>query len=384
MTYSSSSRRMVVGGIVGCLLLAACGGSPTAAPAGSETAGSDSGAAGASALEEVYAAVEGLTGQERFDKLMEIAATEAGDLSLYTSTNLDESGPITDAFTDLTEFDVDLYRASSTSVLQRILQENDANFAGADVVSTNGPEMTILDSEGLLLPLESPLTEDIVEFGVFDTWAAVYLNVFVSAWNTNAITGDDVPTSWEEVLTGYDNRLAMELGDWDWFATLVGHLMEQEGMSEEEAVELFREAAREGVVVDGHTVMAELLAAGEFDITASSYQHRIPQLAKDGAPVAWEPPVEPAIIRPNGIGIHADTDVPAKALLLVEYELSPEAQSQLVEFDRSPANDTVEGGFPDDVEVLLVDVEALLDEREKWETLYEEVIQESGSGVIEG
>lgn len=376
---------MVGSGIAGCLLVAACGSPPTAAPAGSKAAGSEGdSAAGASALEEVYAAVEGLTGQERFDTLIELAAEEEGDLSLYTSTNLDESGPITDAFTDLTEFDVDLYRASSSSVLQRILQENDADFAGADVVATNGPEMTILDTEGLLLPLESPVTEDIVEFGVFDNWAAVYLNVFVSAWNTDAISGDEVPTSWEEVLTGYDNRLAMELGDWDWFATLVGHMIEEEGMSEEEAVELFREAAREGVVVDGHTVMAELLAAGEFDITSSSYQHRIPQLAKDGAPVAWEPPVEPAIVRPNGIGIHADTDVPAKALLLVEYELGPEAQSQLVEFDRSPSNDTVEGGFPDDVEVLLVDVEALLDEREKWETLYEEVIRESGSGVIEG
>ncbi len=153
-------------------------------------------------------------------------------------------------------------------------------------------------------------------------------------------------------------------------------------MSEDEAVNLFREAAKNSTVVDGHTLMAELLAAGEYDMTTSSYQHRIPQLAGEGAPVEWQPAVEPAIVRPNGIGIHRDVDCPASSLLFVEYSLT-KGQELLIEFDRSPASTVVKGGFPEDVETILVDVEALLEESDKWEGLYEEIIQESGGEILE-
>ncbi len=365
------------------VVVAACGSPPTAneqAQGGSEGAGGDTGK-GAEALQAVYDQLEGLEGDERTEKLVSLAEEEACEIGFYTSTNVDESGPVTEAFSDEYDIDVSLYRAGSETVVQRVIQEAEANFAGADVVANNGPEMTIIDSEKLLLPLETPVKEDIVEFGVFDNWAAQYLNVFVAAWNTDRIKPGEEPTSWEEVL-GYGEGLAMEAGDYDWFATLVKWFQEEKGMSEEEAVNLFREAATNSTVVDGHTLMAELLAAGEYDLTASSYQHRIPQLAKDGAPVEWQPAVEPAVVRPNGIGIHRDTDCPASALLFVEFSLT-KGQELLIEFDRSPASTAVEGGFPEDVETILVDVEALLEEADKWEGLYEEVIQGSGGEVIE-
>lgn len=378
--------KWLVAGMVATLLLAACG-SPSApgenqAQGGSEdaAAGGDTGA-GAEALQAVYDEVEGLEGDERREKLVSLAQEEDCEVSFYTSTNVDESGPVTDEFEDATDIEVSLYRAGSETIVQRTLQEAQAGFAGADVIGNNGPEMTILDKEGLLLPLETPYREEIVEFAQFDNWLGFYLNVFVAAWNTDRVKGDQIPESWEEVL-GYGKGLAMEAGDVDWFATLVKWFVEEKGMTEEEAVELFREAARSSTVVDGHTLMAELLAAGEYDLTTSSYQHRIPQLAKEGAPIEWQPAVEPAIVRPNGMGIHRDTDCPAGALLFIEFSLD-EAQELLIDFDRSPASTEVQGAFPEDVETILVDVEALLEESDKWEGLYEEVIAESGGEVIE-
>jgi iron(III) transport system substrate-binding protein len=370
--------------LVATLLVSACGSSPTAEDdqgAASEGASAAGSGEGAKKLDEVYAALEGLEGQERTDKLAELAAAEECEVSFYTSTNVDESGPVTEAFTDEYDIDVSLYRAGSETIVQRVIQEADAGFAGVDVIGNNGPEMTIIDSEKLLLPLKTPVTEDIVDFGVFDNWAAQYLNVFVPAWNTDRIRPGEEPTSWEEVLS-YGPGLAMEAGDYDWFATLTKWFMEEQGMSEEEAVNLFREAAKNSTVVDGHTLMAELLAAGEYDLTASSYQHRIPQLAKDGAPVEWQPAVAPAIVRPNGIGIHRDVKCPASALLFVEFTLTT-GQETLLEYDRSPASTAVQGGFPEDVETILVDVEALVEELDKWEGLYEEIIQGSGAEIIE-
>ena len=332
-------------------------------------------------LEEIYAELEGLDGDARRERLIELADEEGGSFNAYGSTNLDDIFPMLDEFTDATGIDVNYYRASSSDILQRVLQEADANFPGADLVFTNGPELSVIDREGLLAPLNSPVTEDVDDEGVFDTWVWLYLNTFVGSWNTDRVSSG--PATWEDLLA-YGEGLALEVGDFDWFATLVKtYFMEEQGMSEEEAVDLFRQAANGAALVDGHTLMAELLAAGEYDVSASTYLHRILQLKGDEAPVEWEGGPEPIIIRPNGIGIHRYAVRPASALLFLEFMLT-DAQQLLLDIDRQPASAGIEGGgIPEGVETLVVDLAALLDEREKWEGLWEEIIEGSGGEVIE-
>jgi iron(III) transport system substrate-binding protein len=326
--------------IVAVIVAAGCGGSPTEQEGRDK---SDKGA-GASKLQKVYAQVEGLDADARRKKLLELAEKEGGELNVYGSANLDEAEPIMSAFEDLSDIDPSLYRASSSDLLQRILQEANANFKnGADVVYTNGPELQVLDDENLLLPLKSPFAKDVVqETVVSKNWLPIYLNAFVATWNTKKVS--QPPKEWEDVLGDYKGKLAMEVGDWDWFATLVTQYFEKEkGMSEKEAVDLFRNAAGGARMVDGHTLMTELLAAGEFSAASSVYKHRAEQLKKDGAPVQWEPPVEPIVIRPNGVGIFADTDSPATALLFADFMLT-DVQDMLLEFDRTPASSKAPGG----------------------------------------
>jgi iron(III) transport system substrate-binding protein len=372
------ARGIVIG--TALVVVAGCGGSPTESE---ERSTSERGTA-ASKLEKVYAQVEGLDPDARRKKLLALAEKEGSELSVYGSANLDEAEPIMAAFEDLSGIDPNLYRASSSDLLQRILQEADANFEdGVDVVYTNGPELQVLDDEKLLLPLESPFAEDLVpEAVVSKNWAPVYLNAFVAAWNSKRVS--QPPKAWEDVLADFRGKLAMEVGDWDWFATLVTqYFQEQKGMSEKEAVDLFRRAAGGARMVDGHTLMTELLAAGEFTAASSVYKHRAEQLRKDGAPVDWEPPVEPIVIRPNGVGIYADTDVPATALLFADFMLT-DVQDMLIEFDRTPASDKAPGGgIPSEYEVLVADLRTLNDQREKWEGLYEDIARSSGD-VIEG
>ncbi len=345
----------------------------TAAPATTEAPPPES--PGGARLQEIYTGLDGLDADARRTRLIELAQEEDEGILFYTSLNLDDSLPVIEAFEDLTDLDVDLYRASSSTVLQRTLQEADANFAGADVVLINGPEMAVLDDQGLLLPLVSPITDDIVPAAVFPTWAGVYMNVFTAAWNTDLLGADEIPTTWEEVFTNYSGRLAMELGDFDWFATLVkDYFVAQQGLTEDEAVDLFRQAAASSSkVIDGHTLMAQLLIAGEFDIVTSAYHHRVVRESGKGAPIAWDPPVQPLVIRPNGIGVHADTGAPATALLFAEFMLT-DAQPLLVEGGRTPANQTVEGGISSEFTILGVDVVTLNEERDKWETLYEQIV----------
>jgi iron(III) transport system substrate-binding protein len=352
--------------------------SPAATGAGAEPA---AGLDNSAALEEVYAAVEGLTGEERASALVELAAEEEG-INVYSSTNLDDAAPLLEAFTDAYDIEPNYYRASSSDVLRRILQETDANFAGNDVVLANGPEMAVLEGEGLLLPLNSPATEDIIEAGVFDTWASVYMNTFTAAWNTNNVT--DPPPTWEDLLTNFDGNLVMELGDWDWFATLTNrYFIEEKGMTEEEVVDMLKQAAAGARVVDGHTLMAELLVAGEFDAGTSFYHHRIAEFVAEGAPVQWEEPqpILPVIVRPNGAGIMRGVQNPATALLWTEFLLT-DAQEILAADYRGPASTAVEGGVPPQYEPILVDLNAITAERDKWEGLWNEIIEQSGSEII--
>jgi iron(III) transport system substrate-binding protein len=375
-----------IGGPLAALLLiaAACGGSPTA-----EREGGGGGFGGirdetADKIADINSELEGLSDEERREELIAMAAEEGGIVSVYGSTNLDEMGPIIDEFEDATDVTVNYYRANSEDVLQRLVEEARAEFRGVDVVNTNGPEMTIIDREGLFAPIETPVSEDITPEGVSETWIWMYINTFTPAWNTDAISPSEAPKSWEDVLTKYQGGLAMEAADIDWFATLVkDYFVAEKGMTEDEAVDLFKQAASGGVVVDGHTLMTELLAAGEFDVTASPYLHRVLQLKGDGAKIEWEPAIEPLVARPNGIGIHSAAKSVAAALLFTEFVLT-DAQALLPELDRQPASTAVEGGgLPTEYENIVVDAEAVVDELDKWSGLYDEVVRSSGEEVIE-
>jgi iron(III) transport system substrate-binding protein len=214
------------------------------------------------------------------------------------------------------------------------------------------------------------------------------LNIFATAWNTEGLSKSEYPKTWEDVLTKYSGRIGMEAGDWDWMATLVEeYFVKEEGMSEDEAVDLFRKGIGGAQLVDGHTTMAQLLASGEYDITSSAYQHEIEQLADKGAPVEWQPPVFPIVERPNGIGIYRDTDCPATALLFVEYGIT-DAQQIIHDIHRTPANvtyqdsSTVTKKYADDV--IPADLDHLSATRDKWEGLYEGIVEKSGGHVIEG
>lgn len=355
-------------------LLAACTGSPATAPEADTQA---EGPVEDRGLEAVYAEVEGLTGTDRREALISLAQAEDGEFVLYNSQNLDDFGPISDAFEEAVGIEPSLYRASAATMRQRILQEARAGQSSADVIQMSSQEMMILHREGLLSPLHSPATDDILSSAVFDTWAGTWLNVFIAAWNTDAVPPNEAPQDWEDVLTDYDGRIALESTDWDWFATLVNdYFVEERGMAEEEAIDLFKGAAAGGAAFEGHTAMAELLVTGEFDVAPSLYLDRVTQMKAAGAPIEWQEPVEPLVILPDAIAISAETDNPAKALLYVEYMLT-DGQQMLVDAGLTPASTAVGAGL-ESYETLLVDLDALIDEQDRWQTLYEEIIGGAG------
>src|SRR5215217_3341560 len=307
------------------LLIAGCGGGPP-----TDQSAKDSGQK-AGGYDKVFAAVEGLDSQQRLDKLAQMAEKEGGQFSLYTSLTSDVEDAVIGAFEDAYDLDVSVYRADSETVLKRLSEEHRANFRGADAVETNGPELFNLNNEKVLVDYQPSSLGDLVEGSDFDGWTATRFNKFVVSWNTKLVPDGQQPKSWEELADPkWDGKLTLELGDVEWYKTLFEYFRKQ-GKSEAETQKLFEDMARGGTITKGHTVMGELMAAGEIDVAASNYSYLVQQLADKHAPVAWKPPVEPIISRPNGVGLVTSPRHPATAVLFEEWLLSKEGQKVLAD-----------------------------------------------------
>ncbi|MDT5066792.1 MAG: iron(III) transport system substrate-binding protein [Mycobacterium sp.] len=348
------------------LALAACGGSPTAS----------NGSSGPGADASKYEQYEALKGQDRRDKLLADAKAE-GEVSVYTSMTSDVAEAVTKAFTDQTGVKVSLYRAASETVLQRILQESSARHAGADVVETDALEMAALGKEKLIAPYTGERRDLVGPEGQFENWTASRYNLFSPSWNTTKVPSGTQPTSWEALADPkFNGQLAMELSDYDWYLTLYGY-WQQHGKSTAEIDQLFSDMANGAKVVKGHTVMGELLSAGQYSVAASNYTYLVQRAQDKGAPVAYQPLVQPVIARPQGAALMNSAAHPAAALLFEDWLLT-EGQKVFVDLGLTPSiepaglKDPLEG-----LEVISVDVNKLLNEQKKWSDQYNALLEKS-------
>lgn len=357
--------------------VAACGASPTAPGATAPQATTDASAA----LAELSTTLEGLGPAERRQELIRLAKEEGSTVSLYASTNPEDMDPVIAKFEEDTGITVSNYRASTTDVMRRIQEEAAAGRVGADVTIGGKAEYTQLLKSGLLASFSTPIAAQIHEGGVSDTGIDVYRVHRIPLWNTNRIPADKAPTTWEDVLENYPGQVILDPSDWDWFATFTQkYLMGEKGMTEEQAIDYWMRVAKNAVTISGHTLGAQLVASGEYAISAVAYQHRLPP---EGAPVEWRP-LWPVIESGTLVSILKNTQRPASALLLTEYILT-DAQVQLYQNSGySPANTTVPSGWPKEYDKFVIGVDDGLftneGEANRWMDIYEKVLMSSTQG----
>lgn len=204
---------------------------------------------------------------------------------------------------------------------------------------------------------------------------------FIPAWNTKLVPDAEAPKDYKDLFSDFrDGQLAFEVTDADWLFGIV-QVLKKQGMTEDEAVKLLQDAARGGRPVDGHTLMAELLAAGEYKAVADSYHYRVAGLMEDKAPLTWKP-LGPVVADFGGSGISATAANPAGALLFLEYQLT-DVQDFWIEEGRTPSDPSKRGGILAEpgVEIHYVYYDALMRDLDKWQSLYEEMMRSSGREV---
>jgi len=304
-------------------------------------------------------------GADRQQKLVEGARRE-GSVSIYTSLNPKDAGPIVVAFENKYTVKVALWRARGEKMVQRALTEARAGRFTPDVFESDGVEMEILAREKLLAEFSSPSFAALpaAAFPAHRQYVADRFNFFTIAYNTRLVKPDEVPATYQDLLQPrWAGRIGIEASDSDWFAGLVKEMGEKEGMA------YFRKlAAARPMVRTGHTLIAELVAAGEIPLAAAVYNHAVERLAASGAPIKWKA-LAPTMGRPGGIGLARNATHPHAALLFADFMLSAEGQELIRQRNRVPASRAVNSSL-NQFQFKMIDPAIMLDEADKWEQLW--------------
>jgi len=321
------------------------------------------------AQQKSVAEVAGLQGTDRQQRLIEGAKKE-GTLNLYGSAPPDDLAALTAAFEKKYGIKVRVWRASSENIVQRSVTEMRANRNEMDVVETNGPDMEAMYREKLLQEVKSPYLADLIPGAIMPhrEWVGTRLNVIVAAYNTKLVKKDELPKTLDDVANPkWKGKLGIEASDFDWFATVTSELGEAKGLK------VFRDiVAANGVSVrKGHTLLANLVVAGEVPLALTVYHYKAEQLKNSGAPIDWFI-LPPAVARFQGVGVARRAPHPHAAMLFFDFMLS-DAQEIFSKRDFTPASRKIESSITK-LPIRFVDPKQMLDEDEKWNKLYSEIV----------
>lgn len=324
-------------------------------------------AAGAALAQQAEgnARVYSLRNPERAERLAEGARKE-GVVNVFTSMQIGDSRPIAEAFEKKHGIKVNLWRASGEKLVQRVMTEARGNRHEVDVVETDGAQMEILFREKLLLPFHTPMLRDIPPQMLpgHGAYVPTRLSLYVMAYNTKLVAPGEVPNTYEDLLQPrWAGKLAVEAADVAWFAAVT------KAMGEDKGLAYFRKlAAMKPGVRHGHTLMAELVAAGEIEIALDAHVQGVARLKARGAPIEWKP-LQPAFGQPSSVGVAARAQHPHAALLFADFILSPEGQEIIRSRNRVPSSIAVDSPL-NKFKYELVNPGIALDEWDKWSKLW--------------
>ena len=326
-------------------------------------------AAAAPAVAQSAASVALYDGADRAQRLAEGAKKE-GVVTIYTSAPPDDMQILAAAFEKKHGVKLQVWRASSEKVVQRTVTEARAGRFDVDIIETNGPDIEALHREKLLQDVRSPHLAEIIPGAIppHREWISMRLNIWVAAYNTKLVRKEDLPKTYEELAhPRWKGKLGIEGGDANWFSGVVKEMGEARGLK------VFRDIVNaNGISVRvGHTLLTNLVVAGEIPLALTVYNYRVEQIKAGGAPIEWFI-IPPTIARFQGMGLARRAPRPHAAVLYFDFLLT-DGQDILLKRGFIPTSRSITtplNQFP----MTLLDPKIALDEHDKWSKLFKDII----------
>jgi iron(III) transport system substrate-binding protein len=260
------------------------------------------------------------------------AARKEGKVAWYTSLALPSAEKVAKLFEQAYPgIKVEVHRTGSQRILQRVMQELQANIKNVDVIHTSDAGHFVLLKEKKLLMQYTPAGVDRFPAGFKDKDGYHYglrATVNVIAYNTKVIPAAEAPRTWKDLLDPkWKGRLVTAHPGYSGvIATHVLALVHLHGW------EYFKQLAQNRVMLVQSAVdPAGVVASGERPVAANGGDYTFYQIKKKGNPVEIVYPKEgvPLVVSPTAIASFAPH--PNAARLFTDFTFTREVQQALAD-----------------------------------------------------
>ena len=260
------------------------------------------------------------------------AAKKEGKVVWYTSLALPSAEKVAKLFeAAYPGIKVEVHRTGSQRILQRVMQELQANIKNVDVIHTSDAGHFVLLKSKQLLARHTPAGVEKFPAGFKDRDGYYYglrATVNVIAYNTQKISAADAPRTWKDLLDpkwkgrmvtahpGYSGVIAthvlalVHLHGWEYFQAL---------------------AKSQLMLVQSAVDPAGVVASGERPVAVNGGEYTFYQSKKQGNPVEIVYPKEgvPLVVSPSAITSFAPH--PQAARLFTDFSFTREVQQVMAD-----------------------------------------------------
>ncbi len=323
-------------------------------------------------------------GPDRTQKLLEgVKAGNESKVTMYTSLTASQIEIVKPAFEKYMQdqhglkIELSIWRGNGENVTQKVTTEAQANRHEVDLIESDSVELEKVGRGGVSIPFWSPAFSNLPEGARSSKWLwhGARINYFVMAYNTKLVKPEEVPKTWNDLLKpNLKGRISVEAGDVDWFSALVNGPLG----GREKGLAFFQQLKQEQGLQNrkGHTLLTELVSAGEVPMALTVYSHEAERQRKGGAPIEWFT-VDPVPGRPNGIALAANSKNPHLALMYIDWYLGKPGQDTLQKSGSVPIDPNVVTDPPrltKGFQPLYINPEWLVDNLNEWHKLWDQTV----------
>jgi len=285
-----------------------------------------------------------LKNPERRAKLVEGAKRE-GKLVFYGTLGVDASRPFLELFRKSHPYiSIDHYRSNEGGIYNKVATEASAGKHSVDVIESAALTASNLIDRGLVDPYNSPESGAMrAEFvDPKRSWHGYSYLPVALGYNKRYVKESELPKNYDDLLLPtWKGRLSLDKDDGDIFRVFF------DAWGEDRALQYFKRLANHQIEFrSGHTLQAQLLAAGEIAAAPWLYSHRLMMLMDNGAPVGLLF-LDPVVSVPKMFMLARRAQHPYAAALFIDWALSSEAQHFVgMTIGRSPARRGQQQRYP--------------------------------------